>query len=242
MEFESSTDEKQSTSDVETAEFGLNLLAATLAHEIRNPLQAMRLQLDAVSRGAPATETVKGLSNNLERLERVVKRVESLAQRYSLTLGSVNLGEIKGSVLSSIRFWLESAGIEVLENVSWEGDPIIQGDRELIEQVLLNLVMNAAQSMPDGGRLEISVEELQDFAQIEISDTGIGMDRETLKLIGTPFFTTKTKGSGLGVAFCRSIVALHGGSLEFESELGKGTLARVRLPKTIRHEKDERLS
>jgi signal transduction histidine kinase len=102
--------------------------------------------------------------------------------------------------------------------------------------------MNSLQAMPKGGRLEYSVSECQDYAEIEISDTGVGMSRQTLQSIGTPFFTTKTKGSGLGVAFCRSIIALHGGTLEFESQEGNGTTVRVRLPKTIRLEREERVS
>jgi signal transduction histidine kinase len=241
MASESLTDSNQNQTPTES-EFGLNLLAATLAHEIRNPLQAMRLQIDAVSKSATQADAIKSLSKNLDRLESVVRRVERLAHRYALHLDTVNLREVRDSVFSSIRFWLEAGGVEVVEAIQWEGDPMIQGDRELIEQVILNLVMNAIQAMPEGGRLEVSVNECQHSAEIEIIDSGIGMNAETLKLVGTPFFTTKTKGSGLGVAFCRSIVALHGGTIEFESKPDEGTLCRVRLPKEIRLEKEGRVS
>lgn len=238
MEFESSTDIEKIESEKDN-DFGLNLLASTLAHEIRNPLQAMRIQLDAAARGIQNPDTFKNLNNNLDRLEGVVKRVEGLAQRYSLTIGSLHLETLKNSALSSVRFWLEACGIQVHETISWEGDPVIQGDRELLEQVFLNLLMNALQAMPDGGRLQVSISECQNHAEIEISDSGCGMSREGLKLVGTPFFTTKEKGSGLGVAFCKSIIALHGGQIDFESEEGKGTTVTVRLPKTIRHQKKE---
>ena len=238
MEFESSTDGEKAKSEKEN-DFGLNLLASTLAHEIRNPLQAMRIQLDAAERGIQSADTFKSLNSNLDRLEGVVRRVEGLAQRYSLTIGAVNLEALKNSVLSSIRFWFEACGIQVHDSINWEGDSVIQGDRELLEQVFLNLLMNALQAMPEGGRLQFSVNECQQHAEIEITDSGCGMNREGLKLIGTPFFTTKEKGNGLGVAFCKSIIALHGGQIDFESEEGKGTKVLVRLPKTIRHERKE---
>ena len=242
MEFESSTDVEKLESQKEN-DFGMSLLASTLAHEIRNPLQAMRIQLDAAARGIQGPDTFRNLNNNLDRLEGVVRRVEGLAHRYSLTIGTLNLEVLKNSALSSIRFWLEACGIKVRENVSWEGDPVIQGDRELLEQVLLNLLMNALQAMPHGGRLQVNINECQAHAEIEVTDSGVGISREGLKLIGTPFFTTKESGNGLGVAFCKSIVTLHGGQIDFESEEGKGTKVSIRIPKKIRLKtKEERPS
>lgn len=241
MGFESSTDGAKNSASHE-ANYEISVLASTLAHEIRNPLQAMRLQLDAASRDQANPESVKSLSANLDRIERVVRRVESLAHRYSLNLEKVNLVEVRDSVLSAIRFWLEAAGIELVETTEWEGAPYCEGDRELLEQVILNILMNAIQAMPEGGKLRFNLIECQDEAQIEIIDTGIGMDADTLKKVGTPFFTTKKTGSGLGLSFCKSIISMHQGQLDFESKLGDGSTVRIRLPKRIQFEKEERHS
>jgi two-component system, sporulation sensor kinase E len=221
MEFESSTDE----------EFGLNVLASTLAHEIRNPLQAMRLQLDLARRDGSKTDALEGINRGLDRLESVVQRIQRLGKKYQLDVDLVDLSELVESSLSSVRFWLTASGIQVSEKVHWEGRPLISADRELLEQVLLNLIMNSVHAMPQGGELSVRISECEHSAEIEVIDSGEGMNESTLKAAGTPFFTTKEKGSGLGLAFCKSIVALHGGSLEIESALDRGTRIKICLPK-----------
>lgn len=230
MEFESSTN--LANAQPEDASFGINVLASTIAHEIRNPLQAMRLQLDAVKRSGTESGLVEGLSRNLDRLEQVVSRVQNLNHQYSLKIGLVNYREVFESVLSSVRFWLNANQIEVSENIQWEGEPVAEADRQLLEQVLLNLITNAIDAMTNGGRLDLHVKECESEVCIEVSDTGVGMDEQTKRSVGTPFFTTKSNGHGLGLAFCKTIVALHGGQLEINSVLNRGTKVTVRLPKS----------
>lgn len=227
---------ESSTSQARSAEeqFGINVLASTLAHEIRNPLQVMRIQLEAAMRGGSTKDAFENISSNLDRLESVVERIQRLTHRYSLQPKTVNLRDVLESVFSSVRFWLGAAGIQVYEHFHWEGEPIIEIDQELIEQVLLNLVTNAIQAMPTGGQLSVSVSECETTAEIEVADTGCGMSSETLARVGTPFFTTKDNGSGLGLAFCKSIVTLHKGSFDIESEEGKGTRIVVKLTKTLK--------
>lgn len=212
-------------------DFEMNILASTIAHEIRNPLQAMRLQLEAAKRTGNAALAFDSISSNLDRLEGVVTRIQSLSHRYQLKPQQMNFQDVLESVLSSVRFWLEASGIHVHENICWEGDPCIEGDRELIEQVLLNLITNAIDSMPKGGDLKIRVSECEHSAQVEIVDSGSGMARDVQSRIGTPFYTTKEKGNGLGVAFCKSIIALHGGQIEYDSVVGEGTRVSISLPK-----------
>lgn len=229
MGSESSTDHRPIAE-----EYGLSVLASTLAHEIRNPLQVMRLQIDAALRGQGGPEAIRKLAVHLDRLERVVQKVQQLSHRYQLEIGSVNLQETMHSCLATLRFWMEATDIHLVENIQWEGSPLIEGDNELLEQVFLNLINNAIQAMPQGGQINLDIAETADGAQIEIRDTGRGMDHETLRLMGTPFFSTKSNGNGLGIAFCKTILALHGGSIQFESEVERGTTVTVRLPKTVK--------
>lgn len=232
MEFESLTESTEKG-------FEVKLLASTLAHEIRNPLQAIRIQLDLAKRGHTKVEDlITQVATSIGRVEQVVDRVHQLSQRYRLHTQTINLHELVNSALSSVRFWLSASGIEVFESTSWEGDPLCFGDKDLLEQVILNLVMNAIQAMPQGGRLGIRISETISEAIIEISDSGEGMSEEMQSLVGTPFFTTKEGGNGLGVSFCRTIAALHGGGLDFESKLGEGTRVSLRIKKSVSREKE----
>lgn len=226
MEFESSINLEKANED-----FEIEVLASTLAHEIRNPLQAMRFQLDAALEGKATRDTFISLSKNLDRLERLVSRVQSLSKRHQLEAKHIHLGDLLTSVLSSVKFWLQASGIRISDHIFWEGEPVVEIDPELIEQVLLNLVINAIDAMPTGGDLGVSVNECENHFELEVADTGVGMEADVLSNIGTPFFTTKAKGTGLGLAFCKNVIALHRGQIEFESKLKQGTRVTIRLPK-----------
>lgn len=222
----------ESESSIES-HFAMNLLASTLAHEIRNPLQSVRLEIEMARRQGRLNEALDHIDSGLNRIESVVDRIQKMGHQYELHLSSVDLKDLFDSIFSTMKFWLEASGIKVVQKFHWEGRPQIQGDRELLEQVFINLVTNAVQAMPDGGGLSISVSECEREAEIEIYDTGSGMDETARRYFGTPFFTTKTRGNGLGVAFCKSIVSLHRGRIELESQEGEGTCVRVRLPKRV---------
>jgi len=230
MESESSIDKSGQANE---SDFGISVLASTLAHEIRNPLQSIRLQIDAGMRGSDSQETLQNISRGVDRIERLLEKIQGYSHRYKLDVEPVNLQDILNAVVGSVRFWLNASGISITEHIQWEGQPIVECDRELTEQVLLNLVSNAIQSMKRGGNLNVNILECQSEAQIEVKDSGCGMDRATLAKVGTPFFTTKTGGNGLGLAFCRSIAALHGGSLSIESVQDRGTTVTLKMPKQI---------
>ncbi len=235
MESKSSTEslgrEALTTIKKTETEFGLSLLASTLAHEIRNPLQGIRLQVDAVKRGASVTAAMDGIADGIQRIEAVIAKVQQLSQKYQVHHSRVHLKELITSTLGSLEFWLSAADIKVRTQYRWEGEPIISADSELLAQVLLNLMMNSIQAMPDGGILTVVVSETTDHALIEVMDTGHGIAADVLKVVGTPFFTTKTEGHGLGLSFCKTIVALHGGSLSVESQEGFGTTVTMSLSK-----------
>lgn len=213
------------------SEFGLSLLASTLAHEIRNPLQVIRLQVDTAMRGGSVIKSLQTISENLNRLEAVVEKVQTLGTRYQIQRERTNISEIVNQVMSSLEFWLKASGIQIRSLSQWEGEPVVEADPELLQQVLLNLMMNSIQAMPDGGLLQVIISETTDHASIEVIDTGVGISKDVLKVIGTPFFTTKNNGNGLGIAFCKTIASLHGGSIEIESNEGFGTHVTLQISK-----------
>ncbi|MDB5038239.1 MAG: kinC [Bacteriovoracaceae bacterium] len=238
MESEFSTKPNPSTTNPPSlketeSQFEMNLLASTLAHEIRNPLQTIRLQLDVAARGGSVTEALKVISENVKRLEAVVGRVQELSHTYVVNAEKINLRSLIESSLSSINFWLGASGILVRTHCQWEGEPLCDGDPELLQQVFLNIFMNAIQAMPKGGTLNIYLSEETEHAVIEISDTGEGFARESIKMLGTPFFTTKADGHGLGLAFCKTISLLHGGSIDFEGSSEGGAKVIVRIARQL---------
>jgi signal transduction histidine kinase len=168
----------------------------------------------------------------------VVDRVQRLSQHYVIHAEKINLKEFIDKVLESVQFWLSASGIAVHTHIQWEGEATCEGDKELLQQVLLNLVMNAVQSMKTKGVLTIRVFEELEYATIEVQDSGVGMAPEVLKMVGTPFFTTKDSGNGLGLAFCKTIAALHGGSIEIESKIDVGTKVGLRIHKSAPNSKE----
>lgn len=237
MASEYSTDSLKAAKEAES-QFGLNLIASTLAHEIRNPLQTIRLQIDAAQRGGSLTQAITKIAENITRLQLVVERVQKLGERYIIKAERIDLKDFIDRALDSVSFWLAASGIIVRTHVNWEGEAVCEGDRELLQQVVLNLIMNSVQAMPAKGTLSIRFIEELDHAVIEVEDTGVGMTKEVVRMVGTPFFTTKPTGSGLGLAFCKTIAALHGGSLEIESKDGVGTKISLRILKTVQGSKD----
>jgi two-component system sensor histidine kinase HydH len=117
-----------------------------------------------------------------------------------------------------------------------EGDATLEADPRRLKEALLNLVVNAIEATPPGGEVAVEVRPAGEGAEIVIRDTGRGMAAETLRRIGTPFFTTREEGTGLGVVLARSVIAQHGGSLRYDSEPGKGTQVRVELPRASMRE------
>jgi signal transduction histidine kinase len=224
MPFESSTDSRIEQN------YGMQLFASTLAHEIRNPLQSMKLHIDLAAKGFVSETTFDQLKEEVNRLEKIIHKVQQFSRPVKLDLEVHPLHETIQAALKNVRYWLSASGISLQENSQNIQRLEMEIDSLLIEQVLLNLLNNAIQAMPSGGQLSLKTFLDDDFVRIELSDSGTGMEPKVLERVGSPFFTTKAKGSGLGVAFCKSVAALHGGRLDFTSEVGKGTIATLSLP------------
>ena len=108
--------------------------------------------------------------------------------------------------------------------------PKMEADKDMMERVFLNLALNGIQAMEKGGTLKVSTKKTKGFVEVSFKDTGVGMSKENMKKLFTPFFTTKAKGMGMGLAICKRLVDSHGGSIKVESKEGKGTTFTVRLP------------
>lgn len=237
-EFSTNSDDPLKKMKQAELEFEGSLVASTLAHEIRNPLQTIRLQLELASRSDVGSDVFNQIMQQVSRLEAVVEKVQKLSEKLVAHVEKANLREIVESSLGSLRFWLEASGIETRTHYQWEGEPLCVLDRELIQQLLLNLMMNAIQAMPTGGVLSIYIKEELEHAVIEVTDSGAGISEDVLSKVGTPFFTTKVNGNGLGLAFCKTIAALHGGSLTVQSTKDSGTQIICRILKDSSPQED----
>ena len=140
--------------------------------------------------------------------------------------GNFNIYDIIKESLHEVNI---PKNIEV--SVEWESQlPCINVDRVQIKIVFSNLILNALQSMPGGGKVTFTGSQKDEFLEIDIDDTGEGIPKENLAKVFDPLFTTKPNGSGLGITVCQTIIEGHKGSIELESEVGKGTKIRVKLP------------
>lgn len=216
-------------------------LAAGVAHEIRNPLTAIRSTIQYIlhrfPREDPNRELVIELLGEVDRIDRTVNGLLSLtrSRRFEPVETDV-IGVIEQSLL---LVEAQARRQAVTIDRHYERDHLlVMGDTHQLKQVFLNLMLNALQAMPDGGRLTISVSTRHPeyplrgdrWTKIEIADTGPGIPPENLDRIFDPFFTTKRDGTGLGLSICHSIVHQHEGEIEVRSQPGQGTTAVVRLP------------
>lgn len=211
----------------------LGRFASSVAHEIRNPLTGIATGVQYLSRGFTEGdkrhEDVAFILKEVTRLNTIIQDLFTATKPRSLALGSVDLREVVSRTLRSLKPAPEEAGVTIaLERADeW---PLVTADPDQLQQVLLNLIQNAVQATPSGGRVAIRARTEDDRRVIEVEDTGVGIVAEHLPRIFDPFFTTRHKGTGLGLFVAHGIVQRHQGTLEVSSEPGKGTTFRIRLP------------
>ena len=236
----------------------LGRLSAGVAHEVKNPLNAMMIHLELLRQqfqpapflrrgaareaavgvaapAAPALDTADALSHvdviaaEIRRLDEVVQGFIKFTRPEDLKLQSVALGDLFGEVVPILQPEADRAGVQV--TVSCEGAPPVNGDPAMLRQAFLNLGLNACQAMPAGGTLRIACESARDRrVRITFTDSGIGIKPEHLKRIFDLYFTTKEKGSGIGLSMVYRTVQMHDGEIEVESTPGLGTTFRLLLP------------
>jgi two-component system, NtrC family, sensor kinase len=217
-------------------------LAASVAHEIRNPMTAIRSTIQYLLRefgdNNPKRELAEGIIAEVDRIDRIVDGLLSLTRRNEFTPDRISLAQLISQSLLLTRTQAQEQSVKI----TWSGSPqdvYVMADAAQLNQLMLNLVMNAMQSMPNGGhmRVELNVRsqilglpEGKEWAVISITDTGCGIPADTLDRVFDPFFTTKPGGTGLGLSTCYAIARQHDGDLEIGSQENKGTTVNVRLP------------
>lgn len=208
-------------------------MSASFAHEIRNPLSSMRmLSQMLIQKPETSEEQQKSLQYILEEIERIdniVKGLMDFAGPTKLNLEKQLLMPILQSVLSLMDANLTHHQIELSLDLASD-IPEFHCDSDKIKQAFMNVVLNAMEAMPQGGTLTVSTVQMNEMICIKFIDTGIGISENDIEQLFEPFFTRKTKGTGLGLANVKRIIEEHGGKVEIESVLDEGTTVSLSLP------------
>lgn len=222
----------------------LGTLAAGLAHEIKNPLGGIKGAAQLLQRegglAASLREYTDIIVREVDRVDRLIEQLLDLSRPVKFHLSSLNIHEILDEVLLLEKHSVE--GGEVLIRKHFDPSlPLIRGDRAQLTQVFLNVVKNALQAIGGEGSLTMTTRVETDFhireegrghgkfIRVEVQDDGPGISEENLPYIFSPFFTTKERGVGLGLAVCHRIITEHGGLIRVESREGEGALFKISL-------------
>ncbi|MFC1726880.1 nitrogen regulation protein NR(II) [candidate division KSB1 bacterium] len=217
----------------------LGEMSANVAHEIRNPLAgiggyAALLERDLEDKD-PRRQLVKKIIEGVSSLNKIATNLLFYTRPMRPSLRIENISYILEEVLNWVQMEVEQEKreIQIVRDFS-RTDYLACIDPEIFMQVFLNIFKNAVQSIDSSGKVEVKVKDIKETNRIaiEISDTGIGMDEEIKGKIFNPFFTTRSDGTGLGMAIVKKIIDSHGGEITLESEVGKGTRFLIKIPKT----------
>lgn len=211
-------------------------MAAGIAHEIKNPLTGIAAAITIIREDFPPADPRTEIINEvLEQIKRLDKTVNDLLFFGKPTLPEPTCVNVNTILKKTIMFASQHRGGKNVEKrLELHDDlPAVYVDPKQIQQVFLNLILNALQAMRDGGVLTITTAQVErdgkNWARVDIADTGPGIPEEILGKIFTPFFTTKAQGTGLGLAICYKLISQHGGNIFVKSEAGKGTVFTVEL-------------
>lgn len=219
-------------------------LASGLAHEIGTPLNIIGGRTELAQRRLDDKELIqKNLDTIAQQTERITKIIQQLlgfVRKKRPEQKTLRINALLETTLDLLDHQIQKQGVRVLKDLR-EDLPSAMGDQDQLQQVFLNLILNAIQSMPNGGELHISAtcertskegleEGTREYVVVCVKDTGVGMEREVLQNIFNPFFTTKDTGTGLGLMVSQGIVQDHEGWIDVESEIGKGSVFKVYLP------------
>ncbi len=214
----------------------IGTLATGVAHEINNPLnniylaaQILGKKIDQESSSKIVKETIKDIFSQTLRVKRIVSELLEFAREKLPDVKEINIVSVVKDVLKQMTVSGELSNIKLDLKSPEEID--IQGDRQLLEQVFINLFNNAIDAMENDGLLDIKINAINTSVQIRISDTGEGILPENIPKVYDPFFTTKEKGTGLGMAIVYGIIRKHKGEIEISSEPNKGTTFTITLPR-----------
>lgn len=211
-------------------------LAAGVAHELRNSLNIIGISVqylhDKFNPGDERREFTKAIMNKVEKLNSVTTDLIHFARPQNPEFKKANIHKILDRALSLVKFKCIVQKVRVVRNYA-ANLPFIEIDKELMEQVALNLIDNALWAIPERGKLVIAtrvVSPENNFIEMKFTDTGCGISRKNLSRIFDPFFTQRNNGTGLGLSIVHRIVETHKGSIDVESEPNIGTTFRITLP------------
>jgi signal transduction histidine kinase len=216
----------------------LGQLSASIAHEINNPLAgvltytkllARKISDDTFEKGA-ALDYLAKMESEVSRCSRIIRNLLDFSRQSAPTLKLVDVNQVIEQVLTMVGHQAQLQNVEVVRELS-PSLPRVMADSDKLQQVFTNLTLNAIQAMSGGGKLTLRTLATDGQVEIDVQDTGTGISKENLSKLFTPFFTTKEKGSGvgLGLAVVRGIIERHKGEIKVQSEVGKGTTFSIYL-------------
>jgi signal transduction histidine kinase len=209
-------------------------LTSGVGHEVKNPINAIVVHVELLKSkltgaGAPATRHIEIIEAEIHRLDRVVQLLVDFSRPVELQLREQDMRDVIGDVLALSAAELSTHNVK-LESHLPERPMFVNIDADLIKQAALNVIQNGAQAMPDGGTLRVILEEQRKYAVLRIADQGAGIPDEIREKIFDLYFTTKSGGSGIGLAMTYRILQLHYGSIEVQSNGERGTEFLLRIP------------
>jgi len=208
--------------------------AASLAHEVRNPLTSVRLDLQRIEEELPEEGKARGLVTRalgeMDRVNRSVTGALRVARSGSVLLQPLDLSQPLEAAIHASEPEFRERHVNLFADLMSDSEIWVKGDAVALEQLFLNLLLNAAQAVDEGGQVDVGVEARSEEVVVSIRDSGVGISEEDLHRVVEPFFTTRPEGTGLGLAIAQRIAQAHGRELELESCPGVGTTVRLRLP------------
>ncbi len=225
-----------------TKHASIGRLAAGVSHEIGNPLASIsslvqELQSEDLSRFAK--DSLNTINEHVNRIARIVKNLGDFARLYPRQKIPTNVKDILNNTIDLVKYDKNFKKINIKPRI--EDTPPLKLDPDQIQQVFLNLMLNARDAMPEGGDLEIMIKQKNGYVEMTFADTGMGISPDLREKIFDPFFSTKgpARGTGLGLSICYSIIKDHGGSIDIDSEEGKGTRFTIKIPLVINSKEGE---
>jgi signal transduction histidine kinase len=213
----------------------LGLLAAGVAHEVNTPLAVISNYIQMLAKQLPSNDPRQKLTDKIVkqtfRASEIVNNLLNFSRTGGAAFKEVSLNQVIDETLTLVTHPFRAGNVQVIKNL--EADlPGILGSSNRLQQVFLNLFLNAKDAMPSGGMLEVRSAAHNGTVEIEVSDTGMGIQRENLARVFDPFFTTKAtgRGTGLGLSVSYGIIKEHAGKIEVRSTPGKGTSFRLEFP------------
>ena len=211
----------------------LQSVGAKVAHELKNPLAAIKGLCQLVARAPESERTQERLavvSSEISRMETILAEYLSFSRPLEdLEPEALDVSELSRDVLEVLAGRADQAGVSLaLEGAHTK----VEGDPRRLKEALINLVANAIEATPNGGAVVLRVRNGGSEVVVEVEDTGRGISADDLARLGTSFFTTRPNGTGLGVVLAQSVITQHGGSLGYSSTVGRGTIATIKLPAT----------